>query len=53
MKRFYSHYIQDCHRGIDDWEVPLFEKCETHNQLKKRETFWQHKSKLFYLLGLN
>ena len=26
QKRFHSHYIQDCHRGIDDWEVTLFEK---------------------------
>ena len=53
QKRFHSHYIQDCHRGIDDWEVTLFEKCETHKQLKERETFWQHKLKTFYPLGLN
>ena len=31
-KRFHPHYIQDCHKGIDDWEVTLFEKCETHKQ---------------------
>ena len=36
-----------------DWEVTLFEKCETHKQLKKRETFWHHKLKTFYPLGLN
>ena len=48
-----SVFIQDCHRGIDDWEVTLFEKCETHKQLKERETFWQHKFKKFYPLGLN
>ena len=47
------HYIQDCHRGIDDWEVTLFEKCETPKQLKVRETFSQHKLKTFYPLGLN
>ena len=38
-KRFPSHYIQNCHRGIDDLEVTLFEKCETHKQLKEREAF--------------
>ena len=48
-----THYIQDFHRGIDDWEVTLFEKCETHKQLKERETFWQYKLKTFYPLGLN
>ena len=29
-----------------------FEKCETHKQLKERETFWQHKLKTSYPLGL-
>ena len=42
QKRFHSHYIQDCHRDIDDWEVTLFEKCETHKQLKEKETFWEY-----------
>ena len=51
-KRFHSHYVRDCHRGIYDWEVTLFEKCEMHKQLKERETFWQHKLKTFYPLGL-
>ena len=40
QKCFHSHYIENCHRGIDDSEVPLFEKCETHKQLKETETFW-------------
>ena len=39
--------------GIDDWGFTLFEKCETHKQVKERETFWQHKLKTFYPHGLN
>ena len=39
QKRFHSHYIQDCYRTVDDWEVTLFEKCETHKQLKKGRSF--------------
>ena len=50
---FHSHLIQDCHRGIDDWWVTLFEKCETHKQLKEREIFWQHKLKTSYPFNLN
>ena len=53
QKYFHSHYIQDCHRGIDDLEVTLFQKCEAHKRLKEREMFWQHKLKTFYPLGLN
>ena len=30
---------QDCHIGIDDWEVSLFEIRETHKQLKERYNF--------------
>ena len=50
QKRF---YLQDCHKSVDDWKVTLFEKCQTHKQLKERETFWQRKLKTFYPLGLN
>ena len=53
QKQSHSHYIPDCHRGIDDWEVTLFEKCERHKQLRERGTFWLHKLKTFYPLGLN
>ena len=53
QKRFHSHFVQDCHKGIGDWEVILFEKCETHKKLKERETFWQHKLKTFYPFSLN
>ena len=42
QKRFHDHYCRDGHLGIDDWDFTLFEQCETHKQLKERETFWQH-----------
>ena len=53
QKRFHDHYCLDDHLGIDDWDFTLFEQCETHKQLKERETFWQHRLKTFYPLGLN
>ena len=53
QKRFHDHYCLDGQLGIDDWDFILFEQCETHKQLKERETFWQHRLKTFYPLGLN
>ena len=53
QKRFHDHYCLDGHLGIDDWDFTLFEQCETYKQLKERETFWQHRLKTFYPLGLN
>ena len=53
QKRFHTHYTQEGHEGINDWEFTLIEKCETHKQLKEREVFWQHKLKTFLPYGLN
>ena len=53
QKRFHDHYCLDDHLEIDDWDFTLFEQCETHKQLKERETFWQHRLKTFDPLGLN
>ena len=40
QKRFHAHCCRDGHSGINDWDFVLFEQCETHEQLKERETFW-------------
>ena len=53
QQRFHEHYGQHSHNGIDDWQFTLIEQCETHKQLKERETFWQHRLKTFYPYGLN
>ena len=53
QQRFHEYYGQHSHNGIDDWQFTLIEQCETHEQLKERETFWQHGLKTFYLYGLN
>ena len=39
QQRFHEHYGQHRHNGIDDWQFTLIEQCETHEQLKERETF--------------
>ena len=52
-QRFHEHYGQHGHHGIDDWHFTLTKQCETREQLKVRETFWQHRFKTFYPYGLN
>ena len=52
-KCFQANYCLDGHSGINDWNFVIFEQCETHEQLKERETFWQHRLKTFYPIGLN
>ena len=49
----FMNIMANSHNGIDDWQFTLIEQCETHEQLKERETFWQHRLKTFYPYGLN
>ena len=53
QQRFHEHYGHYSHNGIDDWQFTLIEQCETHEQLKERQTFWQHRLKIFYPYRLN
>ena len=39
QKLFHSHYNLDGYSCTEDWNFLLFEQCETHAQLKERETF--------------
>ena len=45
--------VNQFHSGIDDWNFMIFKQCETHEQLKERKTFWQHRLKTFYPIDLN
>ena len=53
QKLFHTHYCLDDHSGIEDWDFVIFEQCEIHAQLKERETFWLHRLKNSYPIGLN
>ena len=53
QKLFHTHYYLDGHSRIEDWDFVIFDQCETHTQLKERETFWQNRLKTFYPIGLN
>ena len=52
-KLFHTHYCLDGHSSIEDWDFVIFEQYETHAQLKERETFWKHRLKAFYPIGLD
>ena len=53
QKLFHKHYCRDGQSDIEDLNFVIFEQCKTHAQLKEKETFWQHKLKTFYPIGVN
>ena len=53
LRNYITQYCLDGHNNIEDWDFLIFEQCETHAQLKERETFWQHRLKTFHPIVLN
>ena len=39
QKLFHTQYCLDGNSGIEYWDFVIFEQCETHAQLKERETY--------------
>ena len=52
QKLFYTPHCLGGHSNIEDCESVIFEQFETHVPLEERETFWQHRLKTFYPIGL-
>ena len=48
QQHFHELYMQHRCNGIGDWQLKLIAQCETHEQLKEREIFWQHRLKTFH-----
>ena len=41
------------HRGAGDWKVRLIDQSDSTEDLRKRESFWQHELDTFQPNGLN
>ena len=53
QEKFHSHFCQEGHKGIEDWEVVLIDSANCEKSLRSKELFWQYKLKTFYPDGLN
>ena len=49
----FSHFVNNNHHGMDDWQFQIIDSSRTEVQLRERESFWQYKLKTFLPLGLN
>ena len=45
--QFNTHFGEVNHNGKDDWEVRLIDQTDNEEDLRKRESFWQHKLDTF------
>ena len=51
-ERSHTHYCLDGYTGTNGWDILILEQYEVYEQLKERETFWQHGIETFYPIGL-
>ena len=53
QKLFDKRYIQDDHKGRNDWKFMIIDQCTSNVKLRKREFYWQNHRKTFFPNGLN
>ena len=49
----HAHFAQPDHNGIKDMSFKIIDCADNLTEIKKRESFWQHKLKTFIPNGLN
>ena len=50
---FRAHFADGAHSAERDWEVTLIDQSESTENLRKRESFWQHELDTSQPNGLN
>ena len=53
QESFHSHFTEDCHCGEDDWNVTLIDQANNLEEVRRKESFWQHELNTFEPHGLN
>ena len=53
QETFHAHFEMQDHNGECDWEVRIIDHCDTVEELRKRESFWQYELDTFQPNGLN
>ena len=53
QESFNAHFGEVDHNGEEDWEVRLIDQTDNVEDLRKRESFWQHELETFQPNGLN
>ena len=44
---FNAHFAEVNHNGEDNWEVRLIDQTDNVEELRKRESYWQHELDTF------
>ena len=53
QEQFHRHFNYEGHNGIEDWKITITDRAEKVLELRRRESYWQHRLDTFIPDGLN
>ena len=53
QESFHAHFTEVLHQGEIDWEVRLIDQGFSVDDVRRRESYWQHELDTFQPNGLN
>ena len=53
QEQFYLHFNSEGHNRMEDWKITISDKAENVLELRRRESYWQHRLDTFIPNGLN
>ena len=53
QEQFHRHFNYEGHNGIEDWKITIIDRAENVLELRRRESYWQHRLNTFIPNGLN
>ena len=53
QEQFHHHFNYEGHNGMEDWKITINDRAKDVLELRRRESYWQHKPGMFIPNGLN
>ena len=53
QEQFHRHFNSEGHSGMQDWKITIIDRAENVLELRRTESYWQHRLDTFILDGLN
>ena len=53
QEEFHRHFNSEGHNGMEDWKMTIIDRAENVLELRRRESYWQHKLDTFIPNGLS
>ena len=53
QKQFHRQFKSEGHNEVEDWKITIIDRAENVSELRRRESYWQHRLDKFISNWLN